>query len=79
MFPFKPNPSYVPGGVQNFWIRSEDMKDAIKPGDSSSPGGGTKKVDALETKIGGWEKPSTKRETFLVKSIFGAMENFNSL
>ena len=40
MFPFKPNPAYVPGGVNNFWVSGHGGPPADGAENSAGGGGG---------------------------------------
>ena len=84
MFPIRPNPDYVPGGINNFWLSGHGGEG----GHGGSGGGGAGKVNMV-----GGEVPGTKsgfcvaqklevgqprKEQFLTR--FGSMmENFAPL
>jgi len=47
MFPFKPNPAYVPGGVNNFWVSGHGGPPAGGAENSAGGGGGDEQVAKL--------------------------------
>ena len=60
----KPNPNYVPGGVENFWLSgssSPEKKDEVKVGEERGPGF-TRFGSSYETEKAGREATSQRPE-----------------
>ena len=61
----KPNPNYLPGGVENFWLTAPstpEKKDEVKVGEERGPGV-TRFGSSFETEKTGREAASQRPET----------------
>ena len=84
MFPFKPNPAYVPGGVNNFWVSGHGGPPAGGAENSAGGGGGADKEVELTDGAGTRSLCSPQQhEQYRKEPLFckfrGLMENFAPL
>ena len=81
MFPFKPNPAYVPGGVNNFWVSGHG---GPPTGGAENSAGGVEKVVELAGEAGmrslcsSSQLEQSRKEPLFGKFV-GLMENFSPL
>ena len=81
MFPFKPNPAYVPGGVNNFWVSGHGGPPTGGAENSAGGGGDVEKIVELPSRAGmrslcSSSQPEKSRKEPLFGKFGGLMKNF---